>query len=284
MRKNKKRKPLLHSAMRPNALHRGEKKRTLAWIICGILGAALLTGAWMGYQKLYALWIEQCEITDVSRQISITTGDHIKAGLILDFFGIKKGGNLAKIDFKKKHREILERIPNIRELIILRHLPDRLEIHVEERTPVARMNVKGNKRVTGRVVDTEGVVFVRQAGTLHLPTIYEARTFTAAGKKLAGRAQAALRMLEVCRADFPSLGILAVDTTHADHLLATLGNYSLAKIAWKDMDSPTAGTEQAMRTQLDHLQSAVRTGGSRVKVWNATLPHRTTGDTKEPIL
>ncbi len=270
--------------MRPNAIHRGEKKRALVWSIYGILALTLLAGAWIGYKKLYALWIEQCEITNVAKQVSITTGEHVKAGLILDFFGIKKGGNLAKIDFKKKHREILERVPNIRELIILRHLPNRIEIHVEERTPVARMKVRGNNRVTGRVVDSEGIVFMRQKDTDYLPVICEGRAFTAVGKTLNGRARAALQLLEVCRSDFPSLGIRVVDTTHEDHLLANLGNLSQAKIAWKDMDTPTAETARAMRTQLEHLQSAVRTGGKHVKVWNATLPNRATGDTKEPIL
>ncbi len=270
--------------MRPNAINRGNKKRVLAWIVCGMLATILGIGAWMGYTKLYDLWIEQCEITNVARQVSITTGDHVKAGVILDFFGLKKGGNLAKINFRKKHREILEQIPNIRALTILRHLPDRVEIHVEERIPTARMNIKGGKSVSGRVVDSDGIVFIRQAGTSMLPTIFENRSFTTAGKTLTGRSHAALRLLEVCRSDFPSLGILSVDATHPDYLLATLGNYSRAKIAWKDMDVPTAHTEKAMRKQLEHLQSAVRTGGASVKIWNATLPNRATGDTKEPIL
>ncbi len=270
--------------MRTNAINRDEKKRTLAWALSSLLATALVAGAWFGYLKLHALWIEQCHITDIARQVSITTGEHVKAGTVLELLGIKKGGNLAKIDFQKKHREILETVPNIRDLIILRRLPDRIEIHVEERRPIARMNVKGARRVSGRVVDSEGVVFLRQAGTTLLPTIYEDRTFTAPGKKLAGRPLAALRLLEACQADFPALGVLNIDATHADHLLATLGNYSQAKIAWKDMDTPTVGTDAAMRKQLDHLQSAIRIGGADVKVWNVTLPHRATGDTKEPIL
>ncbi len=284
MRKNRRRKTVLHSAMRPNAINRGGRKRTFAWILCGVLAAALSVGAWIGCDRLYALWIEQCEITDVARQVSIATGDHVKAGVILELFGIRKGANFAKIDFRGKHREILERIPNIRTLTVLRHLPDRVEIHVEERTPAARMNVKGGKARSGRVADADGVVFNRQAGTSLLPVIFEGRSFTAAGKTLAGRSRAALRLLEVCRSDFPGLGVLAVDATHPDYLLATLGNYSHAKIAWKDMDAPTAGTEPAMRKQLEHLQAAVSTGGPGVKIWNATLPNRATGDTKEPIL
>ncbi len=285
MRRNKRRKTLLHSAMRPNVLDRGDRKRALARIVCGVLIAALAAGAWIAYNKLYALWIEQCEITDVARQVSVTTGDYIKAGVILESFGIRKGGNLARIDFRRKHREILERVPNIRRLTVQRHLPDRVEIRVEERKPLARMNVKGGKSVTGRVVDADGVVFVRQADTSLLPTILEKQhAFTAAGRTLDGRSLAALRLLEACQADFPGLGVLTVDATGPDHLLATLGNYSRAKIAWPGMDAPTAESGPAMRRQLERLQSALRTGGSAVKVWNVTLPNRATGDTKEPIL
>lgn len=289
MRKNRKRRTILHSAMRPNALTRGGGRRPAVVAACATLLAALAVGGYLAYSKLRAIWMEQCVLTDVERQVSITTGANIKAGLILYQFGLKKGANLAKIDFAKKRRETLERIPNIRALTISRHLPDRVEIAVEERDPVARMKVRGSKAVTGRVVDAEGVVFVREAGTSLLPVIYEGKTpFTAAGKTLSGRAAAALRMLEACRGDeLAGLGVLEVHTHHLDYLIATLDNYSLAKIAWDGMDAPSAGTDDCMVTQLKCLRDAKREAAARgivVKVWNVTLPGVAAADTKEPIL
>lgn len=285
MRKNKKRRALLHSSMRANTLTRGNGRHPIVWVILTTLALGLLVGGCIGYAKLRAIWAEQCVITDIARQVSITTGANIKADLILEHFGIRKGANLALIDFKAKRQEILNRIPNIRSLTIARRLPNRLEITVEEREPIARMNVKGNKSVTGRAVDAEGVVFIRQAGTSMLPMIFEGQSFTPPGKVLTGRARAALQMIDACRdKDFVELGVLNVDTTYIDFLFATLGNYSRAKIAWSGMDNPTAETEGLMKDQLESLRNGMRNAGSAVKIWNVTLPKRAFGDTKEPIL
>lgn len=285
MRQNRRHKAILHSAMRQNTITRIGRPRPLVWVVLGVLLTALLTGLWIGYSRLHALWAEQCAVTDIARQVSITTGANIKAGLILEHLGLKKGANLAEIDFAEKRREILERIPNIRALTIARHQPDRIEITVEEREPIARMNVKGNKTITGRAVDAEGVVFIRQAGTSLLPTVFEGQPFTGPGQRLSGRAKAALRMLEACRdKDLAELGILNVDTTYPDFLVATLGNYSRAKIAWEGMDAPTAETNKRMTEQLTALRDAVRQAGPYVKIWNATIQGRVFGDTKEPIL
>lgn len=291
MRKNRKRKTILHSAMRQNAMSRAGGRRPLVVAALAALVAALSVGGYLAYSRLRAIWMEQCVLTDVERQVTVSTGTNIKPGLILDQFGLlKKGANLAEIDFEKKRNDILHRIPNIRSLTVSRHLPDRLEIVVEEREPIARMKVRGSKGVTGRVVDAEGVVFVREAGTSLLPVIYEAKSsFTAAGKTLSGRAAAALRMLEACRMDkdLAGLGIVEVYTHHLDYLIATLDNYSLAKIAWEGMDAPTAGTDDLMLDQLRNFCSSKRTAaesGATVKVWNVTLPGIATADTKEPIL
>ena len=264
-------------------------RRPLVVAAFTVLLAALAVGGYLAYTRLRAIWMEQCVLTDVESQVLITTGANIKPGLILYQFGLTNGANLAEIDFAKKRRDTLDRIPNIRSLTVSRHLPDHVEIAVEEREPVARMKVRGNKNVTGRVVDSEGVVFIREAGTSLLPVIYEAKTpYTTAGKTLAGRAAAALRMLEACRqSDLSGLNILEVHTHHLDYLIATLDNYSLAKIAWDGMDAPTTGTDENMLVQLNCLLDAKRQTTSRgvvVKIWNVTQPGVAAADTKEPIL
>ena len=297
MRKNRKRKATLHSAMKANKLEAGNKRRVWATALAFVLVAAALGGAVFAYQKLYGLWISQCVITDVARQVSVTTGQHIKPGLILESFDLRNGANLAHIDFGKKRAEILEKVPNIRALTIARHLPDRVDITVEEREPVARMSTVDDKGVarrtaTGRVVDAEGVVFIRQAGTQLLPTIFERESrFTKPGQRLSGRALAALRLLEFCRDGAAAkLGIQRVNATRPDDLVAILGNYSQAKIAWEGMDAPTAETRAAMEKQVTHLVQAFQTrlatpsnGVVSTVTWNATEPGVVYADTKEPI-
>jgi len=297
MRKNRKRKTILHSAMKANRREIGGRRRTGLIVLACVLVAAAATGALVAYQKLHALWITQCVVTDLARQVAVTTGQNVRPGVILEAFGLTNGCNLAQIDFRRKRDEIMAKIPNIRALTVTRRLPDRVDIVIEEREPVARMNVLDDKGVarrtaTGRVVDAEGVVFVRQAGTQMMPTIFERDgSHTRPGQRLTGRALAALRLLEYCRDGAAAeLAIQRVDTTRPDFLFAILGNYSQARIAWEGMDTPTAATQAAMEKQIDNFVKAYRTrlavpsnGVMSAVVWNATEPGVIYADTKEPI-
>lgn len=274
--------------MRQNTISRSGGRR--GWAARSALAAAVVAaaaGAYLGYAKLREAWTGQCVVTDVSRQVVVRTGSNIRRELILEKFGLKNGANLALVDFAQRRREILAAIPNIRSLTVSRILPDRVEIDVAERDPVARMNERGGKPVTGRVVDAEGVVFMRQdAGTALLPMVVEPLPPTKPGCALKGRSRAALRLLLACREpEWSELKVLAVSTAHQDYLTATLGNYTRAKFAWEGMDEPKSGKDEALRSQLRALRDAKRSpAGQSVKVWNVTEPGMAFGDTKEPIL
>ncbi len=271
--------------MRKHENRKVKPRRGLMWTIGLILLVAFGTGFCFVYQKLYHLWIEQCQITDLAHQVSVQSGETIKRETVLGLFGLKKGANLAQINFRQTRQDVLARFPIIRDIRIQRHLPDRVSIFVEERQPLARMNLKGARKHSGRVVDADGVVFQRQTNNLLLPTISEANPFTKPGHVLAERRHAALTLIKCCQArDLISLGVLNVDTTPKDYLLVTLGNYSHAKVAWPDMDDAQVDTTEILRTQLLRLKDAIRTGGSSIKVWTVTHPTRVMGDTKEPIL
>lgn len=268
----------------------GKKKILVA---LGTAAATLLcAGLAFGYVKLRGIWIGQCRITDVSRQVSVEGNQYISRGTVLDLMGLKNGENLATIDFGEKRREALKRAPIMKSVTIQRRLPDRLEISIEERTPVARMNVRGNKTVTGRVVDSEGVVFVRQPNTSALPFIYEERSkATAGGKTLGAMSMAALRLIQVsARQKYSSLGIISVDATKPDFLVAVLSDYSRAKFAWEGMSDGGDSGAAALEKQYDRLFKAVKSGiarhssgGASPIVWNATRPDCIYADTKEPI-
>ena len=289
MKNNRKRKTTkLHSAAKAG---RNDKKPLLV-ALCAIILCALVTGCYVAYRELHKLWIEQCEIIDVTKQVTVVGGQYTNDGIVMELLGLKKGANLATINFAEKRERVLERIPGIKSLTIQRKLPDKVEITIEEREPVARMKEKGNKRITGRVVDSEGVVFLRQPNTSTLPFICEDKArITKQGQKLTGRQLAALRLAEISQDDrFKSLGVLSIDTTPQDFLIAILGNYATVKIAWEGMDAPTFKTAGALEKQFSNLYSAVksnvarnRSGGVSAVVWNATQPGYIYADTKEPI-
>lgn len=247
---------------------------------------ALGFGVVLGYEKLKGIYLEQCVITDMSSQVEISAGRMVLPSTIAEELGLRVGTNLALIDFAAKREELLAKIPNLRAVRISRRLPDKVVIVAEERVPVARLGIKGKDRVTGRVVDTEGMVFIWQRGTQTLPTIRETQTSgTPKGRRISRRTLAALRLIEACREpDFAELGILEVDVSKPDFLLATLGNYSTVKIAWEGMDEQTPASRADLVRKLGLLRKAIR---SRVApdavIWNATMPDTVTGDTRKKL-
>lgn len=272
--------------MKTNRIER-RGKNPLALLVAGIIVAALAVAlAAAGFGKLRALYLEQCVVTDLSRQVSVTSGTMVKADVIQDVLGLRAGANLATIDFVAKRRELLERIPNLLSVRITRQLPDRVTVVTEERTPVARIGATGSRANLGRVADAEGVVFCWQRGTQTLPVVRVAEpSAVAPGNRISGRALAALRLVEACQdPKLSELGILEVDSTPHDYLLATLGNYSKLKIAWEGMDEPSPAAQAALMRCLGNLHDAMRSKVvPGVVIWNATIEGRIFADTQEKL-
>lgn len=257
-------------------------------ILLGTIACIAATiGLAVAYNCLRDLWLEQCVITDVATQVSITDGKMVRADVIAYEFGLKNGANLALIDFAQKRKEALNKIPNIRDISIARHLPDKVSITVEERVPAVRLGIRGRKVDDGRVADTEGVVFKSSNGTQMLPLIREAATpGTKKGQHLSGRALAALRLLETCRDKFRELAAIEADVSKPDFITVVLGNdYSEAKVAWDGMDDPSDATQGKLERQLYELtKSYCSRVDDSVRVWNATQPGRVYADTQKGSL
>jgi hypothetical protein len=270
--------------MKPNKI--SSNKRISAIAVAGIVvTAAVMIAVVVGFEKLRGIWLEQCIVHDLSEQVSVTSGKMVKGDVITGEFGLTNGANLALIDFRRRREEILRKIPNLRSITVSRRLPDKVVITTEERTPIARLNLRDRKATTGKVVDSDGVVFICQRGTQILPVIKESKPGSAPGAKLSGRALAALRLIEVCReAEYTELAIQEVDISKRDYLLATLGNYSRAKIAWESFDREDAGSKKDIERQVSMLLKAIRTRiPNGTVIWNATdtsSPGRVYADTK----
>lgn len=269
--------------MKQNSVSHTGGKRTFAVFVALAVLVVLGIGVSVAYSRLRELWLEQCVLTDVSSQVTVSSGKMVSPDAILEAFGLRNGVNLALVDFAQKRADALRRYPILRSISVTRHLPDRVEIAVIERAPSVRIGVTGQRTETGRVADEEGVVFNCRRGTSALPVIREKeRPGTQPGKRLEGRARAALELIEAARdPEFSELGVLEVDVSKADYLLATLGNYSRAKIAWEGMDGSLGSAKKALRGQLACLRDAIRARlSTNVKVWNATVPNRIYADTQ----
>lgn len=269
--------------MKPNKIeHTG--RRSVLVILTLVAVAVVAIGLLAGYSKLRELWLEQCVITDFDEQVAISPGTMVKADVIAENLGLREGANLALIDFAEKRETIMKKIPNLRSVTISRHLPDKISIATEERTPLVRMSYRGHKGITGKVADADGMVFICQRGTSMLPTIREMRApGTTPGNFLSGLSRAALQLVEASQnPDFSELGVIEIDATKPDYLTATLSNYARAKIAWEGMCEPGAAGHGNLVRQLTYLRDAIRSHvGDGATVWNATDPTgRIYADTK----
>lgn len=259
----------------------------MAALTLGVIGITLLVaGLLFGYGKVRDLYLEQCVIRDLAAQVEITSGRMVKADIVAAELGLLVGANLATLDLAQKRKALLDKVPNLLSVRISRHLPDKVSVVTEERVPVARLGLRASRRETGRVVDAEGMVFIWQRGTQALPVIREAQApGTPRGHRIKGRTLAALRLIEAAsEPEFAELGILEVDLSKHDFLVATLGNYSKAKILWNGMDDPTPESAEDLRRRLANLRNTIRTGLSPTTViWNATIPNRIFADTQDKL-
>lgn len=263
--------------------HSGRRALALAGIVAFF---ALIGALVFAYGRLRDIWEEQCVITDYTSQVSITDGRMVRADVIAGQFGIKNGANLAAIDFERRRREIMEKIPNIRNIRITRHLPNRVEIDVEERVPVAKLGIKGRNDSSGRVVDTDGVVFISSSGTQMLPTIREGTSpGTQKGKKLAGMALSALRLVEMCRERFSELGVIEADASKPDYITIIREDYTKAKIAWNGMEEPSDAMLPSLVDRLDKLSKAISSNvDGSIREWDARREGAVYGNTMREFL
>ena len=270
-----------------NKINKPRNVKSILFALGLLVLAAAAIGLMAAYGKLRHIWIQQCEVHDPSSQVEVTTtGKMVPPDAIREAFGIRKGANLWEIDFDELRQEVLAKHPTIRSIAIAKHLPDKVAITITEREPIVRVGLREAKQWGGKVADTEGVVFMCRRGVDMLPMVRETSApGTAVGKRLAGNALAALKLLEAAQdVEFQELGIQQVDVSKPDFLLVTLGNYQRAKVAWEGMDRPSPRTQDKMLKVMRNLRDAINarlTGNGTV--WNATEPDRVYADTKEII-
>lgn len=261
-----------------NSKESGGRRIAVATICLGILiVVGVGVGTTVGIGKLTEIWHEQCRVNDPEIQAVIdnrSTRKMVHDEIVVTHFGLTNGANLAEIPFAELRRELLDRVPNIRDIRIERTLPNRVTVKVDERNPIARLGLRGrNTASTGRVADLEGVVFRYSNNTDVLPLIREAESPpTPPGKRLSGFAAAALRLVDMAaQPEFADLRILEIDTSSKDYLLLVLSNQDRVKIAWDHMLDDTRPARESLGKQLKRVASAISANiTARTTVWIAT--------------
>lgn len=90
---------------------------------------------------------------DSSDNIEIAGTEHVNRRQVMDVMGADIGRNIFFVPLEQRKRQ-LEQIPWVRSATVMRLLPNRLKIQIEERTPVAF--IKLGTRIA--LIDADGVV------------------------------------------------------------------------------------------------------------------------------
>jgi len=213
-------------------------------------------------------------VKDDYSNIFIDTGNTLTPDLVREFIGITPGTNLFLIDIDQKRDQLMQKAPSIKEVSIIRPSQATLRISIIEREPIARV------MIDGRVVDNEGVVFVRYTRTSGLPIIIGSKIIkeTKPGDNLRGMDMAAVMLAEStfrteCRSRF-----MAVDTSNSRYLLLTFPDSRRAKITWADMESRSEKSKRLMIDQYDKLVNAMNNDiGMQFMMFDAQIPGRIIG-------
>ncbi len=231
-------------------------------------------GSWQLFETYYFRSQKLFVLRDLRSNVTITTGKTLTPDLVCEVLGIREGINLFSLKIEQKRKELLEQAPNIRDITIVRRMPDKMNISIIEREPIARVGSNG------RVVDEEGVVFIRYAGTGGLPMIKGDDEFAQIkpGDRVRGNEMAAVRLVTNSLRPECRLRMLVLDTTKEDYLLLTMSDHRQAKFAWEGMQDEEKNTETKMQKQFDQLAKSMESEiGRPCQQWDATHPGRIFG-------
>jgi cell division septal protein FtsQ len=140
---------------------RAMRFRALASFICKtVMWVALLGGAYVGGKELLRRFVWENPDYYLS-DIRISTGDLLQRDQILTATGIEEGMNIFKVDTKKA-RAALDALPQVERAEIQRILPNRVDISITERRPIAWVTKSANENPTASsgawLIDARSVV------------------------------------------------------------------------------------------------------------------------------
>ena len=249
-----------------------DELRTPVKIASGlVVGALCAWGMWVVIDTCYfhsSLFV----LNDLREDVTITTGKTLTPNVVCEFFGLKEGVNLLSVPIDRKRRALLKIAPHIRDIKIARRLPNKLSITIIERDPVALVKTASGGM---QVVDTEGIVFIRNNDTNGLPLITgpDGASPIEPGARLCDRKMAAVRLIGNTLRPGCKARLQIVDTTKPDYLTLIFSDDREAKIAWPDMLNNRKDTKAEMQERLDSLVSMMNNEvGIHVKKWDARLP------------
>jgi len=142
-------------AERRVAVRRGAlPKKTASRIRIALIAMAVLSAAAVAYGSVYRYGTQSWRFrVESSDDISVRGLDKVGRGQVMEVLGADIGRNVFFIPLEQRKKQ-LENIPWIESAIVMRLLPNRISVQIQERTPVAFAQI--NNRI--ELVDASGVI------------------------------------------------------------------------------------------------------------------------------
>ena len=238
------------SEQRAERIQRIAALAVLVAAVAGI-GAVLLFGAREAGRSLFS---ENPLFT--IRDLDVASDGKLTPTLVREYTGLRPGLNLFGVDIARV-RATLARVPLVREVRVSRHLPDRLEVRIVERTPLARLMVP--KTGLCMAVDRDGVVLGPSAAASHLPVLGGLRRdLWLPGEKIVEpEFKDALDLLDLCDRTrlCQYVSIRSIDVADPEHLDLRLAADERVTLPRHNMESKLRRLATILKTiQSWHLQ------------------------------
>jgi cell division protein FtsQ len=135
--------------------------RVAVWIVAGA------AGSWAAYELAHFLLASPEMALVHPEQVALKGNNYVTPASLLEIFAADRGKNVLRIPLDERRRQI-EALPWIEQATVRRALPNRIEVEITERTPVAFVREANDMAL----VDVHGVILERPLqGDFHFPVV-----------------------------------------------------------------------------------------------------------------
>ena len=242
----------------------GDRRRRFRLPPAAVLPVAILAIAALGAMIVWrtAAWLfwNNPDYTIKTLTVHIE-GQSVTPAMVRELTGIAEGTNLFAVNLADARRQFLARKPEVRTMVLQRHMPDTMTIDVTERMIVARLGRWG-----AYGVDRDGWVFPAKPTGREIPVISGCSDATLKpGTRADQPVLNAIEVLDACTRSRAGerVHIASIDVSAKDWVELYLAAGERIRLAWPGMGTTVPDARVALERKLAQLTNALRASEER---------------------
>ena len=252
------------SLLRVNARVTEQRRIRSFRIAAGVLASVVLAGTaiviWLTMQQIGRVLFSS-NPRYVLRTIEVhSDGKRITPDLFREWTGVQPGMNLFAVDIGQVQKFVLQKAHMIKSIEILRHLPDRMEVRLSERMPVARVDCRSAGYLG---IDREGFLFGLRGGAQTLPVIIGGSTLgLRSGTMAQASIQRALDVIDACSRSSVSrnIKIAFVDVSAEETVSVYLASGECVRFPAKVGGASRQSLDRKLQSLVQSIESSAARG------------------------